>query len=85
MKKVMVSELKAKLSAFLAAVRAGESLIVCDRRTPVARIVPFEEGDEGFQVISAKKRTKSLKNLPKIQLRKPVDVVDVLREDRDQR
>ena len=28
----MVSELKAKLSAYLSAVRKGEAVVVCDRR-----------------------------------------------------
>jgi prevent-host-death family protein len=35
-----VSELKAGLSAYLARVKAGEEVVVTDRGTPVARIVP---------------------------------------------
>lgn len=40
---VQISELKAKLSAYLHGVRKGGELIVMDRKTPVARIVPFDE------------------------------------------
>ena len=40
---VQISELKAKLSAYLHTVRRGGELIVMDRRTPVARIVPIDE------------------------------------------
>jgi antitoxin (DNA-binding transcriptional repressor) of toxin-antitoxin stability system len=42
MKRVMVSELQAHLSAYLAAVRAGETVTVCDGETAVARIEPIE-------------------------------------------
>jgi prevent-host-death family protein len=37
---VGVAELKASLSAFLARVRAGETVLVTDHGRPVARIVP---------------------------------------------
>lgn len=35
-----ISEVKNGLSAYLRQVRSGESVLVLDRRTPVARIVP---------------------------------------------
>ena len=38
---VMVAELKAQLSAYLRSARAGQSVVVCDRETPVARLVPY--------------------------------------------
>ena len=38
--RVAISELKAKLSEYLEAVRAGEEVIVTDRGRPVARISP---------------------------------------------
>ena len=46
---VGVARLKAKLSAFLARVRAGEEIVVTDRGVPVARIVaikPAADDDE---------------------------------------
>jgi prevent-host-death family protein len=42
-KKVKISDLKAHLSAHLRRVRRGGEIIVLDRDTPVAKIVPFEE------------------------------------------
>lgn len=42
-RRVQISELKAKLSAYLHDVRRGGTFIVMDRKTPVARIVPIEE------------------------------------------
>ncbi len=42
MKQVRIAELKARLSEYLRAVRAGETIAVLDRDTPVARIVPVQ-------------------------------------------
>lgn len=48
MRAVKISDLKARLSAHLQRVRQGEEVLVCDRREPVARIVPIrlEDGSE---------------------------------------
>jgi len=42
MMRVSITELKAKLSEHLAAVRAGEEVIVTDRGRPIARLGPVE-------------------------------------------
>ena len=42
-----ISELKDGLSAYLRRVKSGESILITDRRTPVARIVPVGRGEEG--------------------------------------
>ncbi|MBI2401872.1 MAG: type II toxin-antitoxin system prevent-host-death family antitoxin [Gemmatimonadetes bacterium] len=41
-----VSELKAGLSAYLARVKAGEEVVVTERGTPVAKIVPIPPEDD---------------------------------------
>jgi prevent-host-death family protein len=41
MRSVQIAELKNKLSAYLNLVRAGEEVIVNDRKTPIAKIVPL--------------------------------------------
>lgn len=46
MTRVSITELKAKLSEHLAAVRAGEEVIVTDRGQPIARLGPVEGADE---------------------------------------
>jgi len=50
MKRAKLAELKAHLSDYLASVRAGETILVRDRNIPVARIVPYDERDDGFVV-----------------------------------
>lgn len=81
---VKVSELKAKLSGYLARVRGGATVTVCDRRTPIAKLVPFDEDPGGIEVrepIDA----GSLPPAPRIALRKTIDVVALLIEDREHR
>jgi prevent-host-death family protein len=43
MKKVRIAALKARLSEHLRAVRRGEPIVVLDRETPVAQIVPVRD------------------------------------------
>ena len=42
MKQVKIADLKNNLSRHLAHVRAGGDLVVLDRSTPVARVIPFD-------------------------------------------
>jgi prevent-host-death family protein len=85
MKHVKVSELKTRLSAHLAEVRAGATVVVCDRNTPIARIVPLDNGMDDLVVEEPKLPRSALKRLPVPRLRGRVDVVALLRESRDQR
>ena len=85
MKSAKVSELKARLSAYLSAVREGETVIVCDRRTPIARIVPLEASPDDLRIDEPAAAAAELKNLKGVRLRRKADVVKLLRDDRDQR
>ncbi len=86
MKRTNVSGLKARLSAYLAEVRGGETVVVCDRNHPIARLVPVDEvSEDRLDIEPAKGRLPSLHKLPTIRLRRKVDVVAILRESRDQR
>ncbi len=86
MKRAMVSELKLHLSAYLADVRRGESVVVCDRSTPIARLVPYEDDQrEGFEVVAASRPAAELEKLERVRPKRRIDVVRLLREDRDAR
>jgi prevent-host-death family protein len=54
MKTVQISHLKAHLSEHLRDVRAGETLTVLDRATPVAQIVPLRGGGKRLAVRPAR-------------------------------
>lgn len=46
MRTVMISDLKAHLSQYLDAVRNGQTIVVCDRKTPIARLEPIRTDEE---------------------------------------
>ena len=48
MYEIKIADLKSRLSEHLRKVRAGRTLTVLERNTPVARIVPWKEGDASF-------------------------------------
>ncbi len=85
MKSAKVSELKAHLSAYLAEVRRGETIIVCDRNTPVARLVPYEDEPQGFTMERPKRPLSDLKKVRGVKLKSRTDVLRLLKESRDQR
>ncbi len=82
-KRVKISELKAHLSEYLRHVRKGHTVVVLDRETPVARLVPLEERASGLVVRPAQGRMKDLKLPPPLKTK--IDIVALLREDRDTR
>ncbi len=85
MKKAKVSELKAHLSSYLAEVRKGESLTICDRNTPIARLVPCDVEHEDVKIREAKQPISALQTIPRIRLRKRVDLDKILAEARKER
>jgi prevent-host-death family protein len=46
MKAVKIANLKSQLSRHLREVRAGAVVTVLDRSTPIARLVPIDQGDD---------------------------------------
>jgi prevent-host-death family protein len=82
MKQVRIAELKAKLSEFLRAVQAGESIAVLDRNTAIAQIIPMRERP-GIQI-----RKPSAGSPPpnEVPLPRPlplkIDVLELLLQER---
>lgn len=85
LQRAQIAQLKAHLSQYLADVRRGDTVIVCDRKTPIARIVPHAETDDGFVVHEPTRPAADLKSVPGIKPKRRVNVVRLLRESRDQR
>jgi prevent-host-death family protein len=85
MKNAMVSELKARLSSYLAEIRAGQTVVVYDRKTPVARLVPYREDRDDFAVIEAVAPPESLMKIGGVRPGRRVDVDKLLRETRGDR
>jgi prevent-host-death family protein len=83
MKQVGIAELKSRLSEHLRRVRKGHSLVVLDRDTPIARLVPYDEAEESLPARRPVGRYPTLQDvpLPAPPIRK-VDVVELLLEER---
>lgn len=79
---VKISEIKARLSFYLAKVKKGQVVIIQDRDTPIARVVPFHQ--VGFEINEPSLGKDCLK-VAGVLPRKPIDVQDMLRQDRDAR
>jgi len=85
MKSAKVSELKAKLSSYLAEVRNGGTVVVYDRATPVARLVPFQEQDDDLVILEASVPPKELTKIKGVRPKKSIDIDKLLahlRKDR---
>jgi prevent-host-death family protein len=83
MKRAKIAELKARLSEYLRDVRTGRPLVVMDRNTPVARLVPYAPEGEPLVVRAPLGKSPSLQRVPLPRpLETGVDVVDLLLEER---
>lgn len=76
----MVAELKAHLSAYLRAARRGQPVTVCDRNTPIARLVPYEPANGALSVREPLRALRDVA-LP-APLGRPVDSLSALLEER---
>ena len=96
MRAVNIADLKNNLSRYLNEVRGGAEVLVKDRNKPIARIVPLmaEDGDDSelMELMAAGKarHPQSDDALPKTFWsgglpKASVDLIGLLREDRDAR
>ena len=85
MTRAKVSELKARLSAYLSEVRGGKVVTVYDRNTPIARIIPFQEEADDLVIIEASRLPSDLKKIKGVSPRKRINLDALLRESRGDR
>ena len=86
-RKLKIAEFKTHLSAHLREVqKRGTELVILDRENPIAKVLPFDQPRNIITVRPARISggLKTLK-LPKRLSRLDIDVVKLLREDRDRR
>lgn len=86
---VGVRELKSALSAYLRRVRRGESIVVTDRGTAIARIVPAGVPDGLLRMMQRGEVTWSGRKprieAPRARTRGHETVADIIIEDRESR
>jgi antitoxin (DNA-binding transcriptional repressor) of toxin-antitoxin stability system len=78
MRTAKVSELRAKLSAYLAEVRGGARVVVYDRNTP--KLVPFSTDEDDLVIIEATAPISALKKIKGVRPRKALDIDRLLRD-----
>ena len=78
--RVSVSVLKAKLSEYLRSARQGCPVVVCDRDTPVARLVPYGSASQTLSVRPPLRPLHSTPLPPPLSV--PTNSLEVLLEDR---
>ncbi len=83
---VRIAELKARLSEYLRRVRRGRTLIVTDRETPIAQIIPYQAGPASLTI---RKPMPDAPRLAAIRMPPPLaiktDVVQLLARERGDR
>jgi prevent-host-death family protein len=81
---VKIAHLKAHLSQYLRSVRKGHEIVVKDRETPIARLVPMDERPERLVTIPPTKSPSEIDKLPGIRPKKlkPGDLERALRENK---
>lgn len=85
-KRVMIAELKAKLSANIRRVQKGHEIIVMDRKRPIAKLVPIlEKRKPKLVIIKATRPLSDVDKLPFVRPKVDFDVVEILRETRKDR
>jgi antitoxin (DNA-binding transcriptional repressor) of toxin-antitoxin stability system len=93
MEKATISDLKNQLSAYLAKVRAGASVLILDRDQPVARLERVEPGRQGDDRLGRLERAGIVRRgtgaVPAVLLRRPVakptrSLVQALLEEREE-
>lgn len=92
MKSAKISELRDGLSEYLARVRRGETVIVYDRDTPIARIQPIAPGDTDEPPWLASAIRRGIVRPPRVRdgktlplprkTKKPARLIEALLEER---
>ena len=85
MARAKISELKARLSAYLAEVRGGGEVLVYDRATPIARLIPFTDAQDDLRLIAESSPPAALRRMKGVRPRKAIDVDKLLGELRQDR
>jgi prevent-host-death family protein len=97
MQRTSITEAKNNLSALIDRVRRGETVLICDRNRPVARMLPVGPGDvsgadaswlaglvrEGL--LEPARKPLTIRSLPKpVKPARPTSIVAALQADREE-
>ena len=86
-KEVRIAGLKAHLSEYVRAAQKGEEILIKDRETPVAMLVPVSDSPSPLQITPAKRPGTGTHQMRSVKLRglKPGDAAKALASVREER
>lgn len=84
-KSANISAIKARFTGFLMTVRKGGEVVVLDRKTPIAKIVPWSEQGSDLRVQEPTVTIKEFLKIKRCPLSASVDSLSVLKSDRAKR
>lgn len=84
---VGIAELKSRLSEYLRGVRKGGEIVIKDRETPIARLVPYAKPRRRLETVAPTLSLKDADKLPFLRPKglRPGDLDEALRETRRDR
>ncbi len=82
MKRAKVSEVKARLSSYLADVRQGDTVVICDRSTPIAQLIPLDRKMDELRIEEASEPVGRIAGVRPVRLRKRVNIDTILGQER---
>ncbi len=97
MQRASITEAKNNLSGLLDRVRRGETILICDRNRPVARMLPVGADEASGAdadwlaglvrdgLLAAARKPLSLRSLPKpVKPARPANIIAALQADREE-
>lgn len=79
---VRIAQFKSRLSHYLSCVRKGDEIVVMDRRTPIARVVPYGGAASMLAMTPARSSPKLFRKLKIPPPPRGTDSLKALIEDR---
>ncbi len=84
---VKIAEFKSRLSEHLRSVRHGAEILIKDRETPVARVIPHSSVGGGLQTVPARRTLDEVRALLALRARKRIKLTpgaldEAIRESR---
>lgn len=81
-----IAEFKRSMGSFMRRVRAGGTVVLCDRSEPVARLTRFEDaGQARLRALPPRKPPESFTPPRRVKASGPATSLDALRADREER
>lgn len=80
--KAKIGELKTHFSSYIQKVKNGGEVIVTERDTPVAKIIPFSQKKEKLLIIHKPKQPYKFIDIKVLPMDSKIDILEILKQTR---